>query len=197
MLLLRSLPCDGSRKLYSSSFAHRDTTIKNAHHRLSCDRMAASRSRTRNAMIFFVGCCVARSRIPRRNQPSSLSLLAIQRTTVRLLPLSSNQQRLLLSSFDWQHEKFDCCVLASRDGRIAVVAPRQYDCFPQHQNCYVVASLRWETCSRMRLRHHLLGYDVKNTLVPVPSCNTTCKKSSSSWLLSRMTIKLFAHCDTA
>jgi hypothetical protein len=130
--------------MYSSLFAHRDTTIKNAHHRPSHDRMAASRSRTCDAMIFFVGCCVARSRIPRCNQPSSSSLLVIQRTKVRSLPLSHDQQRLLLSSFDGQHAKLDCCVLASRDGRITVVAPWQYDCFPQHQKmlcCRVFAMI--------------------------------------------------------
>ena len=131
MLLLRSLPCDGSRKLYSSSFAHRDTTIKNAHHRLSCDRMAASRSRTRNAMIFFVGCCMAWFHIPRCNQPLSSSLLVIRRTKVCLLSLSHDQQRFLLSSFDGQHEKIDCCVLVSSNGQITVVAPWQYNCFPQ------------------------------------------------------------------
>ena len=40
--------------MYSLSFAHRDTTIKNANHRPSCDRMAASRSRTRDAMNFLL-----------------------------------------------------------------------------------------------------------------------------------------------
>ncbi len=34
--------------------AHRDTTIKNAHHRPSRDRMAASCSRTRDAMHFLL-----------------------------------------------------------------------------------------------------------------------------------------------
>ena len=40
-------------------------------------------------------------------------------------------------------------------------------------------------------RHRLLRYDVKKLLVAVASCNTTCKKSSLSSLLLRMTIKLF------
>jgi hypothetical protein len=39
--------------MYSPSFAHRDTTAKNANHRPSRDWMAASRSRTRDAMNFF------------------------------------------------------------------------------------------------------------------------------------------------
>jgi hypothetical protein len=130
--------------MYLSWFAHRNTTIKNAHHCPSHDRMAASRSRTCDATNFFVGCCVAQSCIPRCNQPLSSSLLAIRCTKARLLPLSHDQQCLLLSSFDGQHEKFDCCVLASRDGRITVVAPRQYDCFPQHQKmlcCCVFAMI--------------------------------------------------------
>jgi hypothetical protein len=79
------------------------------------------------------------------NQPSSSSLLAIRRTKVCSLLLSHNQQRLLLSSFDGQHEKFDCCVvLTSRDGRTTAVAPRQYDCFPQHQKmlCPLVFTMR-------------------------------------------------------
>jgi hypothetical protein len=95
--------------------------------------MVASCLCTRDAMNFFLGCCVARSRIPRHNQPLSSLLLGIRRTKVCLLPLSHNQQRLLLSSFDGQREKFDCCLLASHDGRITVVAPRQYNCFQQHQ----------------------------------------------------------------
>ncbi len=105
--------------------------------------MAASRSCTRDGIIFVVGCCVARSCIPRHNQPLSSLLLAIRRTKVRLLPLYHDQQCLLLSSFDGQHAKFDCCVLASRDGRITVIAPRQYDCFPQHQKmlCYCVFAM--------------------------------------------------------
>ena len=41
----------------------------------------------------------------------------------------------------------------------------------------------------MLLLHRLLQYDVKKTLVAVASCNTTCKKISSSLLLIRMTIK--------
>ena len=39
-------------KMYSSLFAHCNTTIKNAHHCPSHDRMAASRSRARDAMLF-------------------------------------------------------------------------------------------------------------------------------------------------
>ena len=125
--------------------------------------------------FFVVGCCVARSRIPRCNQPSSSSLLVIQRTKVRSLPLSHDQQRLLLSSFDGQHAKLDCCVLASRDGRITVVAPWQYDCFLQHQKmlcCRVFAMIDM-------LLHAITSspFEIwnKNTLVAVASCNTTCK----------------------
>ena len=44
--------------------------------------------------------------------------------------------------------------------------------------------------------HCLLQYDVKKSLVAVASCDTMCKKSSLSSLLSRMTIKLFSHRDT-
>ncbi len=53
-LLIRSLPRNRSEKMYSLSFAHRDTTIKNAHHRPSRDQMAASCSRTCNAMKFLL-----------------------------------------------------------------------------------------------------------------------------------------------
>ncbi len=161
--------------MYLLSFAHRDTTIKNAHHRPFRDWMAASRSRTRDAMIFFVGCCVAQSCILCRNQPSLSSLLAIQRTKVRSLPLSHDQQRLLLSSFDGQHENFDCCILSSRDGWITVVAPRQYDCFPQHQKmkcCCVFAMIDMLSHAITALP---FGIWCKNTLVVVASCNTTCK----------------------
>ncbi len=44
--------------------------------------------------------------------------------------------------------------------------------------------------------HCLLQYDVKKLLVAVASCDTRCKNSSLSLLLSRMTIKSFAHRDT-
>jgi hypothetical protein len=162
--------------MYSSSFAHCDTTIKNVHHRPSCNQMAASCSRTCDAMNFFVGCCVTRSCIPHRNQPLSSSLLAIRRTKVRSLPLSHNQQHLLLSSFDGQHEKFNCCVPTSCDGRITVVAPRQYNCFPQHQKmlcCRVFAMIDMLLHTITSLP---FGCDVKITLVAVAFCNTTCKK---------------------
>ena len=130
--------------MYSPLFAHRDTTTTNANHCPSRDRMAASCSRTRDGMNFFVGCCMARSCIPHHNQPSSSLLLAIGRTKACSLPLSHNQKRLLLSSFDGQHKKIDCCVLASCDGRTTVVAPRQYNCFPQHQKmlCCRVFAMR-------------------------------------------------------
>ena len=45
---------------------------------------------------------------------------------------------------------------------------------------YVVTSSQWEACSCAQLPHSLLGYDVKNALVVVASCDTRCKKYFTS-----------------
>ena len=131
-------------KMYSSLFAHCNTTIKNAHHCPSHDRMAASRSRARDAMLFLfvvawrdlaslVAVNLCRHRFLRYNVP--------RYTCCRYLTINiAYCCHPLMDSIFF----FDCCVLASCYGRITVVAPRQYDCFPQHQNmlcCYVFAMI--------------------------------------------------------
>ena len=148
--------------------------IKNAHHCPSCNRMAASCSCPCNAMIFLL--VVAWRDLA--------SLVAINLCCHRFLRYDvpkyarccypHDQQCLLLSSFDWMHEIFACCILASGDGWITVVAPRQYDCFPQHQKIlcccifamidmllHAVASspfLIWR--KKYVHRRHFLQYDV-------------------------------------
>ena len=150
-----------------------------------------------------------RSRIPRRSQPSLSSLLAIRRTKVRSLPSFCGQPRTSVL-------KADCCegnthrepgvrygsdlTLRKRGGGCCHCDRRRYDDddgsnIHGRQRSGVNRLAAFFLCDSLTVIA-FCNMTLKNTLVAVASCDTTCKKSSSSSLLSRMTIKSFAHRDT-
>ena len=94
---------------------------------------------------------------------------------------------IVVAPFATRHKRYDHhCPSCNQRSCIAMVASRSHPCNERHAlACYRIFAF----CN-----------DVKNTLVPVASCNTTCKKYSLSSLLSQMTIKnevvVVCPCDT-
>ncbi len=153
--------------MYSSLFAHCDTTIKKNHHRPSRDRMAASCSRTRNAMNFLLV-------VAWRNLASHVAINLCRHCFWRYdVPRYARCRHLTINSAYCCHPLMDRMknLIVASSLRLAMVEPLllhpgSTSASRHIKNCYVVSFLRWETCSIMRLRkkyarcRRFLWYDV-------------------------------------
>jgi len=124
--------------------------------------MAASRSRTRDAMNLLLV-------VAWRDLASHVAINLCRHRFWRYdVPRYARCRRLAINSAYCCHPLIDSMknLIVASSSRLAMVEPLSLHpgsttAFRNIKNCYVVASSRWETCSRTRLHHHLLGYDVK------------------------------------
>ena len=147
--------------------------------------MADSCSRTRNAMHFLL--VVAWRDLA--------SLVAINLRRHRFWPYDvpryARCRYLTINSAYCCHRLMNSMKnLIVASSRLTMVEPLS---LRNIKKCYVIASMQWETCSCMRLRHCHLGYDVK---IRSSLSLLAMQRVKNTSLLSRMTIKLFAHCNT-
>ncbi len=125
---------------------------------------------------------------------------SFQRTLVAVISRSTAFIAVILW---WTAWKIDCCVLAFHDGRIPLVAPRQYNCFPQHQNMVCCCVFEMIDMLSHAITSSPFGIWCKNTLVAAASCDTTCKIYFASLAndnkivhSSQYDMHWFALCDT-